>query len=129
VQLLGDGHADKTALICAARTWAPIIRWLHMLGFRGHFNTKSRRYSTTLGRLRAERRTWVRRHEPNRWPSDSDDEKDETTLVIARDWAFHGIGWLTAGDAALAASAAARVREHRECAREAQDADQDHDDL
>ncbi|WP_239095519.1 replication initiator [Planotetraspora silvatica] len=26
--------------------------WAHMLGFRGHFSTKSRRYSTTLGDLR-----------------------------------------------------------------------------
>jgi hypothetical protein len=28
-------------------------RWAHMLGFRGHFATKSRRYSTTLRALRA----------------------------------------------------------------------------
>lgn len=26
--------------------------WAHMLGFRGHFSTKSRAYSTTLGALR-----------------------------------------------------------------------------
>ena len=31
-------------------------RWAHMLGFRGHFPTKSRRYSTTLAALRTERR-------------------------------------------------------------------------
>jgi hypothetical protein len=30
-------------------------RWVHMLGFRGHFVTKSRSYSTTLGDLRAAR--------------------------------------------------------------------------
>jgi len=29
--------------------------WAHMLGFRGHFSTKSRAYSTTLGKLRAAR--------------------------------------------------------------------------
>ncbi|SCD46106.1 hypothetical protein GA0115244_104147 [Streptomyces sp. DvalAA-19] len=28
-------------------------KWAHMLGFRGHFSTKSRSYSTTLGALRA----------------------------------------------------------------------------
>jgi hypothetical protein len=28
-------------------------QWVHMLGFRGHFVTKSRGYSTTLGELRA----------------------------------------------------------------------------
>lgn len=32
--------------------------WAHMLGFRGHFSTKSRRYSTTLGCLRSARRRW-----------------------------------------------------------------------
>jgi hypothetical protein len=32
-----------------------LIQWAHMLGFRGHFSTRSRRYSTTLGALRAER--------------------------------------------------------------------------
>jgi hypothetical protein len=32
-----------------------LARWLHMLGFRGHFVTKSRGYSTTLGELRAAR--------------------------------------------------------------------------
>ncbi len=30
-------------------------KWAHMLGFRGHFSTKSRRYSVTLGRLRRAR--------------------------------------------------------------------------
>jgi hypothetical protein len=128
VQLLGD-DTNKAAVIPGAQTWLPIVCWLHMLGFRGHFNTKSRRYSITLGRLRAERRSWRRRHEPNRWPTDSKVEQDETTLVVVRDWAFHGVGWLTAGDATLAASAAARAREHREYAREAQDTYQDHDDL
>jgi hypothetical protein len=33
---------------------AGLRRWLHMLGFRGHFATKSRRYSTTLGAIRRE---------------------------------------------------------------------------
>lgn len=36
--------------------------WAHMLGFRGHFSTKSRRYSTTLGCLRSARSEWRRRH-------------------------------------------------------------------
>jgi hypothetical protein len=86
----------------------PIVQWLHMLGFRGHF-TKSRRFSTTLGRLRAERRSWRRRHEPNRWPADLDDDQDGSTLVIVRDGAFDGISWLTAGDAALAAARVANT--------------------
>ena len=115
-------------MIAAGKTWLPIVRWLHMLAFRGHFATKSRRYSTTLGRLRAERRTWRRRHGPNRWPTDSDDDQDDdTTLVIVRQWTFDGAGWLTTGDAALAASAAARAREHHDLARQAEDIHQDHE--
>ena len=82
----------------------------------------------TLGRLRTERRTWRRRHDTNRWPSDTDDEQlDESTLVIVRQWTFDGAGWLSNGDAALAASAAARAREHRDLAREAEDSNQDHE--
>jgi hypothetical protein len=34
-------------------------RWAHMLGFGGHFSTKSRRYSTTLGALRRARVTYA----------------------------------------------------------------------
>lgn len=33
-------------------------QWAHMLGFRGHFSTRTRRYSTTLTHLRAERTAW-----------------------------------------------------------------------
>jgi hypothetical protein len=104
--------------------FAGIRRWLHMLGFRGHFATKSRRYSTTLGAIREERRRFRRRqarqeprrlHDPAR---DEDLDGEDTTLVIAR-WRFAGIGYLTSGDAALAASAAARARERRQAAAEA----------
>ncbi|MFF7076330.1 replication initiator [Streptomyces lavendulae] len=35
-----------------------LCKWAHMLGFRGHFSTKSRAYSTTLGALRDVRRAW-----------------------------------------------------------------------
>jgi hypothetical protein len=104
--------------------FAGIRRWLHMLGFRGHFATKSRRYSTTMGALREERRIFRRRqgrrllgqlHDQTR---DDDRDREDTTLVIAR-WEFAGIGYLNAGDAALAASAAARARERRQAAAEA----------
>ena len=30
-------------------------QWAHMLGYGGHFLTKSRRYSVTFGHLRGER--------------------------------------------------------------------------
>ncbi|WP_405525509.1 Replication initiation protein [Streptomyces canus] len=33
-------------------------QWAHMLGFRGHFSTRTRHYSTTLAHLQAERTAW-----------------------------------------------------------------------
>ncbi|WP_331738194.1 MULTISPECIES: replication initiator [unclassified Streptomyces] len=56
--------------------------WAHMLGFRGHFSTKTRTYSTTLGALREARAVWHRRHTPT---------PEATTLVLAH-WAFDGTG-------------------------------------
>ncbi len=37
-----------------------LAAWAHMLGFSGHFSTKSRTYSTTLGALRADRAQYRR---------------------------------------------------------------------
>ena len=91
-------------------------KWAHMLGFRGHFASKSRRYSTTLGRLRSARRRFERAKafSPDGVVDvaalDQELGDDETTLVI-NDWRFTGTGWITAGDAALAAEAATRARE------------------
>ncbi|MFD6863127.1 replication initiator [Streptomyces diastaticus] len=57
-------------------------KWAHMLGFRGHFSTKTRAYSTTLSALRAARAAWHRPHTPPPSP---------TTLVLAH-WAYDGTG-------------------------------------
>ncbi len=87
-------------------------RWAHMLGYRGHFATKSRRYSTTMRALRATRRDWHRRQHPISRPGG-----DKTVLTLTNlEWA--GRGWRTTGDALLALSAAARSREHQRIARE-----------
>jgi hypothetical protein len=87
-------------------------RWVHMLGFRGHFASKSRRYSTTLGAIRGERRTY-RQHQTAEHIRELLD--DDTTLVVSH-WEFAGIGYLTTGDTTLARSAAARARERRQTA-------------
>ncbi|MFG2282471.1 replication initiator [Streptomyces asoensis] len=55
-------------------------KWAHMLGFRGHFSTKSRRYSTTLGALRAARRAW--RTEQTRTHAGLPKLNPTTTLVV-----------------------------------------------
>jgi hypothetical protein len=92
-------------------------RWGDMLGFRGHLATKSRRYSTTLGRLRQARRDYSRRRQLATGADqgavlgeDQTGTDEETTLVVGL-WRFAGMGWLTTGDAALAAASAARARE------------------
>ncbi|MGB9045934.1 MAG: replication initiator [Pseudonocardiaceae bacterium] len=90
-------------------------RWVHMLGFRGHFASKSRRYSTTLGAIRGERRAYRQRQAAEQIRELRD---DDTTLVVSH-WEFAGVGYLTTGDAALALSASVRARERRQAAREA----------
>lgn len=92
-----------------------------MLGFRGHFSTKSRRYSVTLGALhRARRRFQSLTVEARRRATPLDTRElearlmaddDETTLVIGS-WTYDGCGWPRAGDKALADAAASRAREY-----------------
>jgi hypothetical protein len=94
-----------------------IRRWLHMLAFHGHFTTKSRRYSTTLGALRTERRTY-RQQQAATTPAHEPATEHEPTLTVGH-WEFTGLGYLTTGDATLAISAAARAREQRQAARDA----------
>ncbi|NUP14765.1 MAG: replication initiation protein [Streptomyces sp.] len=69
--------------------------WAHMLGFRGHFSTKSRTYSTTLGDLRQARIDWTRARLPY---------EAETTFVLGH-WQYAGQGF-TPGEQALAATLA-----------------------
>lgn len=76
-----------------------------MLGFRGHFSTKSRSYSTTLGALRDARAEW-RRAQAATAATDGlttyGNPEVGTTLVIAH-WAFAGT-CLSDAEAWLAAS-------------------------
>lgn len=69
-----------------------------MLGFRGHFATKSRSFSTTMGALRQARRDYF--HGAG---LDGTTELDESRLVVG-DWRFVGMGWLTPADEILAAA-------------------------
>jgi hypothetical protein len=95
-------------------------KWAHMLGFGGHFSTKSRRYSTTLGALRRARVAYaIRRRQGHTVPLDAwgRPEQDQSTIVVAS-WTYLGSGYQTTGEAWLAASAAARAREERRVARE-----------
>jgi hypothetical protein len=66
-----------------------------MLGFRGHFSTKSRAYSTTLGKLRAARADHARAEH-------SDDIPDGETVLTIAHWVFLGLGHLDAKPSAQA---------------------------
>ncbi|MFC8391068.1 replication initiator protein RepSA [Streptomyces sp. NPDC057238] len=105
--LLDDAYPDRL-----------LARWAHMLGFRGHFSTKSRRYSTTLGALRQTRADYRARQERReRGLSEDLDDTDGSTLVLAH-WTYAGQGH-SPGESWLAASIARDLRLNREAAREA----------
>ncbi|MFE9121705.1 replication initiator protein RepSA [Streptomyces sp. NPDC007172] len=92
------------------RLWA----WAHMLGFRGHFSSKSRRYSTTLGELRQARADF--RATQEREALGLEDREPDTVLVL-RDWQYAGHGH-TPGESALAATIARTLQLNRATARE-----------
>ncbi|MFC1416579.1 replication initiator [Streptacidiphilus cavernicola] len=61
-------------------------QWAHMLGFRGHFSTRTRHYSTPLTHLRAERTTWrTRQDDTQERPADgrsvTDQHSDRVTAL------------------------------------------------
>jgi hypothetical protein len=66
-----------------------LTQWAHMLGFRGHFSTKSRAYSTTLGALRNARAAHQREYATALGLIPVTDP--ETTLVIG-EWHYAGRG-------------------------------------
>ncbi|KEF99086.1 MULTISPECIES: replication initiator [Mycobacterium] len=99
-----------------------IGRWLHTLGYRGHITTKSRRYSTTMGALRAARATWTR-HQMTKHPVQHADTQlahpvqHVTGAAVGRHepidtdevlWEFDHAGHASAGDRVLVISAALR---------------------
>jgi hypothetical protein len=95
-------------------------RWAHMLGFGGHFSSKSRRYSTTLGALRRARVAYaIRRRRGDTVALDTwGRPEDDQAVIVAATWTYVGSGYQSTGEAWLAASAAARAREERRIAKE-----------
>jgi hypothetical protein len=119
VSIYADPRTHTGRLISACWTlgrhtdYRRLRRWAHMLGFGGHFFTKSRAYSTTFRALRQARVTWTREH--HRTAEHLDDT--QTTLVVTS-FSFSGIGWKTTADALLANTAAAMARERAQAARD-----------
>ncbi|MFB6519174.1 replication initiator [Streptomyces sp. NPDC056401] len=92
-----------------------LTRWAHMLGFRGHFSTKSRQYSTTLGALRQTRADY--RAAQEREARGLTDTEPDTVLVLAS-WQYAGHGH-SPGESVLAATIARDIQLNRQTAREA----------
>jgi hypothetical protein len=85
-------------------------RWAHMLGYGGHFTTRSRRYSTTFTERRQRRQAYRRNHPTSRREtSELFDQAATVTLTALR---YEGSGWRSNGDAELAATAAAMARHY-----------------
>jgi hypothetical protein len=92
--------------------------WAHMLGFGGHWSTKSRRYSTTFTALRRARVAFAkRRRARDGVPLDAFGRaEDDQAVIVLATWAYVGSGYQTEGERWLALSAAARAREQRRVA-------------
>jgi hypothetical protein len=128
--------ADIDALACnqhykqlIATTWAlgkdpaaaslGLNRRTHTLGYRGHFLTKSRRYSVTFTRLRRARIDYRRaqRHpggELDPWGRSFDDR----IVLTVSTWEYAGTGHANTAERALALASAARARERERIGRE-----------
>jgi hypothetical protein len=88
--------------------------WAHTCGFRGHFLTKSRRYSTTFGALRNERQRW-------RLAARGEKAMGEEQALVEdenREWRYEGSGYLTAGDVCIARNLEEELRLGRSLERE-----------
>jgi len=90
-------------------------QWAHTCGFRGHFLTKSRRYSTTFAALRDERQRWRIAQRPQ------DGEMRDPQELELREWTFEGSGYLRAGDVCLARNLEEELRLGRFASREERD--------
>jgi hypothetical protein len=94
-------------------------RWAHMLGFRGHFMTKSRAYSVTFTGIRAERRTWRLRADLDQLAANTDNPDDESlpvdldTITVINDWTVTHIGHHDHAERELALAIAERNRTQR----------------
>ena len=88
-------HARRLIAECIRLSKLPELEdlrlavWAHMLGFRGHFSTKSRSYSITFGALRADRAAHQR--EQAIAAGLIPDLASDNTLVLAQ-WHFAGRG-------------------------------------
>jgi hypothetical protein len=103
-QLGGGKHHPGRTRLC---------KWAHMLGYGGHFLTKSRRYSVTFGQLRRARLEHRKRqHHPTGQRDPWGRPLDDTVVLVLHAWTYEGTGHTFAPAAELALASAARARAH-----------------
>ncbi|WP_335989300.1 replication initiator [Glycomyces sp. MUSA5-2] len=82
-------------------------QWAHMLGYRGHFLTKSRTFSTTFAALRGARAAWVLAERLL--------EQGGPDAVVNTEWTVIGYGYRTDEEHTVAAAIAERsLARHRD---------------
>jgi hypothetical protein len=86
-------------------------KWAHMLGYGGHFLTKSRRYSVTFGQLRRAR---AEHRKMQRWPDGELDPwgrpLDERVVLVLSDFTYAGTGYTASDSHSLALMSADSAR-------------------
>ena len=119
------------SLAASGARYAPMLAWLHTLGYRGHITTKSRRFSVTLAALRARREAWRAEHADHIPAGLLIGEPDDLPVSMHRpcrhrrpaaggtEWSFARMGHVCVADYYLTVSAAVRAREYRRLARDA----------
>ena len=94
-------------------TGSRFCKWAHMLGYGGHFLTKSRRYSVTFGQLRRARTEHRRRqNHPARRTRPLGPPPRRHRRPVLSTWTYAGTGYTATPDAELALASAARARAH-----------------
>jgi hypothetical protein len=81
-------------------------KWAHMLGFRGHFLTKSQRYSTTFGAIRGERHQFQIAYTLHELGHDGDLDQ----VLVINDWRLDSIGHRNDAEKELAEAIGERAR-------------------
>jgi hypothetical protein len=88
-------HARRLIAECLRLSTLPgledlrLAAWAHMLGFRGHFSTKSRTYSITLGSLRTDRAEHQREQAI---AAGLQPDLDPASTLVLPEWHFAGRG-------------------------------------
>jgi hypothetical protein len=101
-----------------------LAQWSHMLGFRGHFSSKSPDYSTTLGALRQARADYRAEQAHTELRErlldagiDLDAMEEEAETLVLAHWIYAGQG-LSPGESLLAQTIAEQITFNRTNARE-----------